>query len=118
MANYENIKPYADFAHTAAQHKGVENYLKELTDSSYKLGVMDERSTECRKGFILAAGVLIVWEAGKAAIRGIKSWYNCRKARQAELIHQYMKAKAAILADPPANHVAEDNDENDLDDEA
>lgn len=34
MANYENIKPYAEFAHVAAQHGGIEKYLSMMAEAN------------------------------------------------------------------------------------
>lgn len=38
MANYENIKPYADFAHMASLNGGIDSYLDNMTAASYDHG--------------------------------------------------------------------------------
>ena len=72
MSNYENIKPYAEFAHEAAQHGGVMEFLDELADSNYKLGIEAERETELGKAALLLGVGIAAWEGGKFAIKKIK----------------------------------------------
>lgn len=35
MANYDNIKPYADFAHISAPYGGPDNYLDIISKAGY-----------------------------------------------------------------------------------
>ncbi len=57
MANYENIRPYAEFAHTAALRGGVEKYLNQIANTNYQLGVMDARSMMIQQ-LLVAGGML------------------------------------------------------------
>ena len=76
MPNYENIKPYSDFSHTAAEHGGVENYLNELAEKNRELGVLDEKSTEGIKALLFGAVLLTVWEGGKWCYSKLKNRRN------------------------------------------
>lgn len=96
MPNYENIRPYAEFAHEAAQHGGVDSYLNQMTESSYALGIMEERSTESWKAFMLTAGVIIIWEAGKAAVYYGKRCIRKYRAKKVSLLKETETAKAEI----------------------
>jgi hypothetical protein len=93
MSNYENIKPYADFAHTAAQHGGVDNYLNQIADSNYSLGVMNEKRKDDLKALIIGSTVLALWEGGKWLYR---KGHNLYEARCQEKIQQSNAAKEAI----------------------
>lgn len=95
MANYNNIKPYAEFAHKAAQHGGVENYLNEIKESNYELGVMDERSTEGAKVAAASLLVLLVWEkVVKPVYRKISS---ISEKRREVIVDKSKTAEAAII---------------------
>lgn len=95
MANYNNIKPYAEFAHKAAQHGGVENYLNEIKESNYELGVMDERSTEGAKVAAASLLVLLVWEkVVKPVYRKISS---ISEKRREIIVDKSKTAEAAII---------------------
>ena len=75
MSNYKNIKPYADFAHKAAQNGGIEKYLEMLENTNREIGAMEERKTEGWKAVLVLSVGIILWEGGKAGIRGIKKIY-------------------------------------------
>ena len=98
MANYDNIKPYADFAHEAAPHGGVKKYLDEIADANRQLGILEEKDTEGWKAALLLGAGLILWEGGKASIRGIRRLYAKRKEeKKEELLKKSDEAKAAIV---------------------
>lgn len=94
MANYENIKPYAEFAHEAAQHGGVDNYLNDIAEANQELGILDEKNTEGWKALLVAAVALGLWEGGKAALHGIKKHLEKKKL---EATKKAEDAKAAII---------------------
>lgn len=94
MANYENIRPYAEFNHTAAQHGGVQSYMAQVADANYELGVMDEKATEGFKGLLVAGATLALWEGGKWVYRKGKSLYENRH-KKLEL--QAEAAKVALI---------------------
>ena len=94
MANYRNIKPYADFAHTAAQNGGVQNYLNQIANSNYRLGVMDEKSTEGNKAVFVGVAVLTIWEVGKWLFKTGRQLYQDERDRVAEEAEQ---AEEALL---------------------
>ena len=62
MANFENIKPYADFAHKTAQHGGIEKYLSMIAEANRRLGILEERSTEGRKAALVVGAAILIWE--------------------------------------------------------
>lgn len=98
MANYDNIKPYADFAHEAAKHGGVDCYLAEIADANRKLGILEEKDSEGWKGALLLGAGLLLWEGGKAGIRSIKAHRAKKKAQEvAELKQRSEAAKEAII---------------------
>ncbi len=79
MSNYNNIKPYNEFNHTAATHGGVEKYIDELKKASYSSGRIDERASLLWK-IPLAAGIGIgLWEAGKACVNHVKKHHQSKK---------------------------------------
>lgn len=79
MDNYENIKPYADFAHTAAQHGGVDSYLNEIAEENYNMGVLDEKQTEGMKALVLLGVGLSVWEGGKWVFRKVQGIFKKKR---------------------------------------
>lgn len=98
MANYDNIKPYADFAHEAAKHGGVDSYLAEIADANRKLGILEGKDSEGWKGALLLGAGLLLWEGGKAGIRRIKAHRAKKKAQEvAELKQRSEAAKEAII---------------------
>lgn len=38
MSSYDNIKPYAEFSHTAALNGGIDSYLEKIEKASYDEG--------------------------------------------------------------------------------
>ena len=46
MANFENIRPYAEFAHIAAQNGGVNNFLNKIAECNRSIGVMEGKKDE------------------------------------------------------------------------
>ena len=92
MANYGNIKPYADFAHTAAQNGGVQSYLSRIADSNYRLGVMDEQSTEGWKTLLVGGIVLAFWEGGKWLYQKGKQYYHDQREEAEEEAEQAAEA--------------------------
>ena len=110
MANYENIKPYADFAHTAAQNGGVEKYLDQIAESNYALGVMDEKNTEGLKAAAVVTAALALWEGGKWIYKKGKNYYMKKRdeavrkseAAKSAIIEGVTEAKAAGLVDEEA----------------
>ncbi len=94
MANYNNIKPYSDFAHTAAQHGGVESYLNQLQSASYDAGSSDTLSAVIELAPYAAVGCITAWECGKWAFRKVG---NIIKKRKDEDIMVIDASKAAII---------------------
>ena len=72
MPNYENIRPYAEFSHEAAQHGGIDNYLDTLAMVNQKIGIDIEKGTEIPKGVLLAILSIVFWEGGKWVFRKFK----------------------------------------------
>ena len=99
MANYRNIKPYADFAHTAAQNGGVQNYLNQIANSNYRLGVMDEKSTEGHKAVLVGFAVLAIWEVGKWLFKAGRQLYQDERDRVAEEAEQAEEALLQEIGD-------------------
>lgn len=64
MANYENIRPYAEFSHTAAMNGGVDNYLNSIAQNSYSLGVMEGKSIAYANSLITGGILLAVSACG------------------------------------------------------
>ena len=98
MSNYKNIKPYADFAHKAAQNGGIEKYLEMLENTNREIGAMEERKTEGWKAVLVLSVGIILWEGGKAGIRGIKKIYIEHKTTKIPALKRKSEeAKAAII---------------------
>lgn len=98
MSNYKNIKPYADFAHKAAQNGGIEKYLEMIENTNREIGAIEERKTEGWKAVLVLGVGIILWEGGKAGIRGIKKAYNEHKIiRITALKRKSEEAKEAII---------------------
>lgn len=97
MANFENIKPYADFAHKTAQHGGIEKYLSMIAEANRRLGILEERPTEGRKAALVVGAAILIWEGGKAGIRLIKDYIEECKSEEETLLMQSENAKAAII---------------------
>ena len=69
MSNVENIKPYSDFSHLAAQHGGVDSYLDELATANYTLGAVETRQTDIKIGVFAIGCAIALWELGKYAYK-------------------------------------------------
>ncbi len=108
MSNAENIKPYADFAHEAAQHGGVDSYLNELETASYDQGSSDTLGKVFKYAPVVIGGAILVWEGGKRLVkRGVDYFSN----RQENNAHRIENAKTAIKAGVTA--AEEGNQDND-----
>lgn len=97
MANYDNIKPYSDFAHEAAQHGGVDNYLDEIADANKELGRLEEKDSEGWKGALLLGAGLLLWEGGKAGAKKYMEYRRKKKDEQEALVKKSESAKKAIV---------------------
>ena len=82
MSNYDNIKPYAEFSHKAAQFGGPEQYVNIVAEKSFEAGAQAEKATELKKGALLLALGLATWEGGKLAVNKYKQ-YRKKKAEEA-----------------------------------
>lgn len=98
MANYENIRPYAEFSHEAAQHGGVDSYLSELQEASYDNGVADTKASMPPYLFIAAVAGGAVVTAGRWVYRKAKSHYLMRKEQNN---HRIEMAKKSIKSVTP-----------------
>lgn len=94
MTNYNNIKPYSDFAHTAAQHGGVESYLNQLQSTSYDVGCSDTLSAVIKLAPYAAVACITFWECGKWVLQKVG---NTIKKRKDEDIMVIDASKAAIM---------------------
>ena len=89
MANYKNIKPYADFAHTAAVHGGVSSYLNEIESASYDNGY-DDGAVDTIKGIsLLLIGGIAIYEC-------VKKVLHTKKENRERNSAKIEEAKAAI----------------------
>lgn len=93
MSSYENIKPYAEFSHTAAQNGGVDSYLEKIEKASYDEGVSDTTDKAIKLLPIGAAVAIGLWESGKWLYRQGKSYFAKRK--EADVL-EVEAAKVAI----------------------
>ena len=59
MSKYENIKPYAEMVHNAAQHGGPKKWLDEMTEEAEQMGMLKEKATEPVK-ILITAGITLV----------------------------------------------------------
>jgi len=96
MSNYENIRPYAEFAHDAAQHGGVDRYLTQIADANYERGVLAEQETEGVKGLMVLGFGIALWEGGKFVYRTVRRKYQEHKAKKAALLRQSEEAMNEI----------------------
>ena len=92
MANFDNIKEYADFSHDAAKYGGPKQYLEEFGNAKYALGVEDEKNTEGWKALIVVGVTIAFWEMGKAGVDKLK---NMRIKRREKLLEQAELAKVS-----------------------
>lgn len=84
MGNYENIRPYAELVHEAAQHGGVEKYTDDLWNDGWQRGIDAERDTEPIKAVVLLSVGIAAWEGGKAVI----SWIRERRRNKQLALQQ------------------------------
>ena len=100
MSNVDNIKPYSDFAHKAAQHGGVDDYLNELEASSYDKGINDAHEKLIKNSPYILAGILLVWEGGKVIFKKGKKYFDNRTKKDNQKITDAKKAiKSEISID-------------------
>lgn len=117
MNNYDNIKPYADFSHEAAQHGGVDSYLDELAESNRQKGIMEEQALEPQKFGIVAIGAIFAWEVGKFVVNKVKNHIKSARYQKEEMLTQKAEsAKTAIQQGVKAAEEAQstNNDEEDV----
>ena len=95
MANYDNIKQYADFAHDAAKVGGVKNYLDEYGDAKFELGIASEKETEGWKAVLLAGITVALWEGGKTVIHKIK---KINRTKKENTLNRANKAREEYIA--------------------
>lgn len=96
MANVDNIRPYAKFAHEAAQHGGVDSYLDELANANYDLGASDTASKFLKFILLAIPTTIVLWEGGKAGYKKGKVYLEHYKE---EARNRAETAKAAIKAE-------------------
>lgn len=82
MSNYENIRPYAEFAHKAAQHGGVDRFLTQIADANYERGILAEQETEGVKGLMVLGFGIVLWEGGKFVYRTVRRKYKEHKSQE------------------------------------
>ena len=97
MGNYNNIKPYSDFSHTAAGRGGVEKFLSELQSASYNNGRMDERGVLIWEIPLVGGAAIGLWELGKCCVRKIKRARNVKKLQIEQQIHHAEAAARECL---------------------
>ena len=93
MSSYDNIKPYAEFSHTAALNGGIDSYLEKIEKASYDEGVSDTIGKAIK---LLPVGVVAaigLWESGKWVYRQGQIYFAKRK--EADVL-KVEAAKAAI----------------------
>lgn len=99
MGNYENIRPYAEFAHMVAPYGGPEQYLNDYGDARYECGKIDQREADKAAIFTAIAGTAFV----SAVINfGIQKYREIKRKRAQE---EAEKAKGAYLKAVSSNKV-------------
>lgn len=89
MSNYNNIKPYADFAKKVAPHGGPEKYVQKVAEKNFAAGVQAEKATEPGKAGLEALVIL-------AACGGFQFLYHkCKELRQKKAQEAMSEAKAS-----------------------
>lgn len=117
MGNFENIKPYSDFSHTAAGRGGVDKYLSELKSASYNHGRMDERGALAWEIPLAAAASVGLWELGKRCVRKIKNAYRAKRALAENQVQQAEASARECLESMDETDIPEGNNENTLTEE-
>ena len=87
MGNYENIRPYAEFAHKAAPYGGPEQYLSDYGDARYECGKIDQKEADKSVIFTVIAGTALasaVINFGIQKYREIKRKRAQKEAEQAK----------------------------------
>ena len=110
MGNYNNIKPYSDFSHTAAGQGGVEKYLSELKSASYNHGRLDERGALAWELPLAATVTVGLWELGRFCVRKIKSARRTKRALADRQVHQAEAAARECLENMEEKTDPEDTD--------
>ncbi len=113
MSNYNNIKPYADFSHKAAEYGGPEQYVKLVAQKNFAAGIQAEKSAELGKGTVLfALGIA-------ACIGGQYAYKKYIEYKQDKMNHALAEAEKANeeCIEVLKNSLGEQNDDLDLKEE-
>lgn len=92
MGNFENIRPYAEFAHAAAQDDGIEKHLEKIRAQSYEEGSI-ARTQEILSlapaiAFTISAGSILLWEGSKYLYQSVQNKLSARRLKASQISEQ------------------------------
>ena len=81
MSNSENIRPYSEMVHTAAQNGGPDRFVQDIAEKNYERGIEDERATEWWKGAVLVVIALGLSEGIRWVVKKSPKRHKDRSAQ-------------------------------------
>ena len=86
MANYNNIKKYAEFSHKVAPHGGPEEYVKKVAEVSEKLGREKGYQQGIKTGFSRGVGTTLLGLAilGLSCFGGKKIYDKVKESHESK----------------------------------
>lgn len=97
MSNFENIRPYAEFSHTAAQDGGIDNHINNIKNAAREQGIEEGRFEILQMLPIILACGITIWEGIKILVKKVKALYcDIITKKQAPLKKRAEEAEAAL----------------------
>ena len=97
MANFENIRRYAEFNHEAGLDGGIDNHLENIKNAAKMEGAMEERENFVQYIAGIAIAAIGIWEVGKKLFCLLKQFIKRRQAaKREELRVRSAESEAAI----------------------
>ncbi len=97
MANYENIRRYAEFSHEAGLDGGIDNHLENIKNAAKMEGAMEERENFGQYIIYIFGAAIGIWEVGKMLFFFVKRFFERRQAAKREKLRaKAFESEAAI----------------------
>ncbi len=97
MSNYENIRPYAEFSHDAAQDGGIDNHLNNIKNEAREQGVEEGRLEILRLIPVFFVLFQLIWKGLKILANKAKAIYCEHRAKKQAPLKKKAEESEAVL---------------------